>query len=260
MRLPLTLLGLALTVILALPAQQATAQQTTRQQYIAMLSQVHLDPDMRQEMKSSGFKGAQLDVVMAHIQALFSDRDLSGYLADRMIEVDQGKRSRQEGLWDWLEPLTDRGLPHLSTQDMAIYLSTDLALLRSLNTGACARTVKGRDTYKAALRALTSMAPDALAQFYRISQAATKAGLRHARAPQLSEKAELAAWEDIMSELDEQIVGHRNYNQFRDALDNMSRAPNPIACATGRYMLQSVLNVQGTNRRAALQLFLIPGS
>jgi len=143
---------------------------------------------------------------------------------------------------------------------MAIYLSTDLALLRSLNTGACARTVKGRDTYKAASRALTSMAPDALAQFYRISQAATKAGLRHARAPQLSEKAELAAWEDIMSELDEQIVGHRNYNQFRDALDNMSRAPNPIACATGRYMLQSVLNVQGTNRRAALQLFLIPGS
>lgn len=264
MRFPFSVLAIVLTLTFTLSAHHATAKDSAQTQYVKVLAQIHLDPDMRKDMRKSGFKGAQLEVVLDHFKALFSDRDIARYLADRMVEIDQGKRSSQEGLWDWLQPLMDRGLPHLSNAEMAAYLQTDVALLDGMSTANCGRMVKGKGSStsldKATTSALARMSPDGLAQYYRIYRAAVKTGLRNSTPPKLSEKTQAAAYEDIMAELDAQIVGHRNYAKFRAALERMTGVSNVIACQSGRYMLQSVLNVRGTNRRAALQLFLTPGS
>lgn len=247
---------LTLSFLIGLGLPQAEAQRAPEKaEIIAILGQLYAVPGMRAEMARAGFEGENLDLAMGQIKTVLGDRQIAGYLADRLIALGQGRPESAALATGLIEPLLDRGLSHLSARELAYFYQVETAVVNAMPKRLCGMAFRNRLGPKALTQSTAKVAArlnsPALKAYYRIQYKAAKLGLT--RGPKrLSAAARAKAERSIFDALTAKAAGEKNGARLLQAFAQLERANNTLACDAGRMFLTTVMEMAPRARHEAL--------
>ncbi len=233
----------------------------SRDDVIRMMQKIAAQSPVRAELEALGFRGENLELAVKQSQVFVQDKGIAGYMADRLIAANKGqipKGARSGGLVD---PLVDRGISHLSLNEMRLFYRVEQSVVNALPTRECGRAMKGKPQterqYKIASQVEAQMKPAILREYYRIQLKAARLGLRH-RAKRLTPERQAQVIEKIFTRLAERVADSKDARGLIAAYQNIHRVSNRRACAAGRLFMETVLSLKGNDLRDALILLSAP--
>ncbi|MEM6578252.1 MAG: hypothetical protein AAF678_07155 [Pseudomonadota bacterium] len=221
---------------------------------VRLLGQIPDFAPIREELMALGFEGENLELAVAHAELVYRDPVLAGHVADQVIAafLDPENVPLAGGL---IWPLVERGLGHLSTQELRFYYRVERSLIGGLQVPVCGRAIRNRlppaRFAELITRAAAQLNTSGLREYYRIQAKAARFGIQ--REPVRLPEARAAEIEgEINERLREKISSMTPSAALLAALDDLGDATNRQACQIGKLFLETVVEMQGQDGRDAL--------
>lgn len=248
---------LVILLFMVLGVATQAQQGPSRNEIIRFLGTLHQMPGMRERLVDQGFKGENLELALGHVHTVMNDRQIAGYIADRLIALGRGDRRAAMAATGLLEPLMDRGMGHLSPRELAYFYQVEKTVIDAMPLRTCGLAFKDKlapgEMEKSTARVAARLNTPALKEYYRIQLKAAKLGVNR-KAKQLTgarkARAEQALVESVIAISSARGDGQR----LLAAMDDMDGASNAMACKAGRMFLDGVMSLPAGKRHDALVL------
>lgn len=248
-----------LTCLLLFAGQGLTAEsgtaQGTRADVVRLLQEISARAPTRKNLMALGFRGENLELAVRQSQVFIQDPKIAGYIADRIIEANNGNVPVQQFSNGLVFPLIDRGLSHLPTREMRHFYLVEHRVINALSTRDCGLAVKDRlrseRQYELTSRIEARMNTAALRDFYRIQLKAARLGVSRPAAV-LSKAAEARIINKVNMALAARVAASEDTRGMIAAYQNLNRVNNRRACAAGRLFMEAILSMEGRDLRDAL--------
>ncbi|WP_371228456.1 hypothetical protein [Roseovarius sp. 2305UL8-3] len=251
----LTAMFLALT-----PVAYAQEVAPNREDIIRLLARMDEFVPLRQDFIRMGFQGENLELALDQHARVFGDRDIGGFVADRLIGAFSGSLPGAAETGGLLGPLIDRGIGHVPTRDLVYFYRVENTVFRALPYRECGLAVKQRLSDRrladATARAAARLNTPALREYYRIQYNAARLGLTR-EAVRLSPDRTAQIEARIGEELFKRTGDGEARNLIR-MFENPRGVTNRQACEAGRTIMQTVMTLEGRELRDALIYFSSP--
>jgi len=239
-------------------ADPAGPIEPSRADVIRLMQKFAADSPVRAELEALGFHGENLELAVKQSQVFVLDPGIAGYMADLLIDANQGQipeAARSGGL---VQALVDRGISHLSVAEMRHFYLVEQSVMNAFSVRDCGRAAKGRPVSERqsqiASRVEAQMNTAALKEYYRIQLKAARLGLRH-RAKILSPERRAEIFEKTFEKLSVRVADAKDTRGLIAAYENMRGVSNRRACAAQRLLLNTVLSLKGNDLRDALIIY-----
>lgn len=260
MRLLPLILSLSLAFAAPVLGQSNGGVPPNKADIVRLLGRMHEFVPIRKEFSELGFRGENLELAVAQYQRVFSDKQIAGFVADRIIAAYEGALPSATEAGGLLGPLIDRGIGHLSIGELIYFYKVENAVFKALPTRECGLAVKqqlsDRRLTNATARAAARLNTPALKEYYRIQYKAARLGLNN-KAVRLSP----SATKRIEAKIGEQVFAQTEDARSRSLIrvfGSPDTASNQQACEAGRMIMDTVMTMQGRDLRDALLYFSAP--
>lgn len=236
-------------------AAEAQNVKVTRDDLIELIGELPEMNGTRAYLEKQGFEGEKLQLGLEHERKLMNDKQVAGYIADRILAVYDGNLPSGWAPQGLLGPLFNNGYTHLSTSDKAFYFQVQKSLLQAMTTRDCGLVIKGRMSPRrleqTVGKAEARMSTSTLKRYYELQRRAINMGVT--RAPKtLSPTDSARIQEKINKDLRARIEGDPALKPAGIAFANMNRATPAQACQAGVLFYDVALDRKGRDLQHAL--------
>jgi len=253
--------GLAVSLLFGVGVgASAQAQGVQRSDIVSLLQRLHELPGAGESYRLAGFDEERTEIMLTHRRTIMSHRGVAGFVADRLISAQSGQPNANQ-LGGVVQPLIDRGLPHLATKDQVYFLRVENTIMDALGTRLCGQTVKetvnpaifARESFKVTAR----LNAPALREYTRILRQAAFTGLTKTNPPRISAAARERALEGFSAALVENAETDTVAQQLLLSHSAIARLSNKNACNLGKLFSETALNYEGPEKRTLIQMLFV---
>lgn len=235
--------------------------EVSRADLIRLLGRLHEDGAVRDDLRRLGFEGEKLDIATTHAAEMLRDPVIAGYIADRVLAVQAGRKvpvGRAQGL---LWGVVDDGLAHLSPTDLRYYYQVERVVLDAMPERVCGQAVRGvlnpERMADATARAAARLNVAGLRNYYRIQTDAARLGAQRGRLSTTRKRAARAE-AAIFRVLTARVVQEPDAARIMETFANLDTTSNARACRAGRLFIDAVLTLEGRELHEALIQLSLP--
>lgn len=250
-------LAAALAISCFLPA---AAQDVQKPDIVRVLEQLHALPGIAEGYRLSGFDDERVAIMLDHTRLIMANKGVSSFVADQLIAAQMGQPNTNQ-LGGVVQPLIDRGLPHLPLKEQLYFLKVETTVVRALSKGSCGRVMKetinpetfSRENYRIVSRLNTP----ALREYLRILRKAAIIGVSRKSPPRISDRARETVSDSFFNDVLLRAKAENLMPQLEKSAVSMRALSNKDACRLGLMFVDTAIEYDGPDKRTLVQLFLL---
>ncbi len=238
-------------------ASFAVAQQpsVTRAELVELIGKLPELNDTKLSLQRQGFSGDKLALALDHENRMMRDKVIAGYIADRLLALNNGNLPSGWAPNGLVSPLFSSGYTNLSRGDKAFYWKVQRSLLAAMTTRDCGLIVKGRMNETRLERTISQaearLSAATLKRYYQVQRNAIRTGV--SRSPKTLSPADSARIQEKINQvLRARLDSDATLAPAAGAFDNMNRASAGAACQAGILFYDVALGLSGRDLDHAL--------